>query len=382
MLTSGTSPAAVLDSREADNKRLENGASVTNDGSAVRMDTKADKDGVPDASNNCPSAPNRAQHDANRDGVGDACEQAATFGLSPQNTPDQNRKALYDALAGSNNVVLPPGDYRVNNDPALGYIVLNNFSGSLTMHEGARFVFQHTRGRGFQLYSGTGAKFYNLTGTFPTLPPKRVVPQELFFFDRTTDTLVRDVDINGSASTGLFFGRGVRPVVNGGLIRNTRADGVHMANTQDARVVNLTTDTTGDDGISFVSYGGSRQGIGGYANNVTVRRGETRGITVIGSAEVLIENFRIEDTRTSGIMVAQESSYGTPVPYDVVARNGTIVNPGQYPGRGYPHGHGISLFHIGQGISFSDITITNPAAACTGGDELYYPATFERITCN
>jgi hypothetical protein len=337
---------------------------------------------VLDASDNCPSAPNPAQHDANRDGVGDACEQAATFGLSPKNTPEQNRKALYKALSASNNVVLPPGDYRVNNDPDRGFIVLPNFSGSLTMHEGARFVFGHTRGRGFQFYSGTGARFYNLSATFTTLPPERVDSQELFFFDRTTDTLVRDVDINGSAAGGLVFGGGVRPVVNGGLIRNTRADGVHMANTQDARVVNLTTHTTGDDGISFVSYGGSPQGIGGYANNVTVRRGEGRGIAVIGSAEVLIENFRIEDTRTSGIMVAQERSYGTPVPHDVVARHGTIVNPGRYPGQGYPHGHGISLFHIGQGVSFSDITMTNPAVSCRGGDGLYYPASFERITCN
>ena len=337
---------------------------------------------VLDASDNCPSASNPAQHDANRDGVGDACEQAATFGLSPQNTPNQNRAALYNALSGSNNVVLPPGDYRVNNDPDRGFIVLRNFSGSLTMHEGARFVFTHTRGRGFQLYRGTGATYYNPTATSTPLPPERVGAQELFYFDGTTDTLVKDVDINGSAAGGLVFGGSVRPVVSGGLIRNTRADGVHMANTQDARVVNITTNTTGDDGISFVSYGGAPQGVGGYVGNATTKKSEGSGIAVWGSAEVLVKNFLIEDTRVSGIYVVQDDYWGTPVPYDVVVRNGTIVNPGRYPGHGYPLGYGISLFHIGQGVSFSDITIINPAVSCTGGDKLYYPATFERISCN
>jgi hypothetical protein len=382
------SPAQAV--RDTDGDGIRNGLDkcpkqpgpASNRGCPILISADGDTDGIADTEDNCPNVFNPAQYDVTYDGVGDACEERAQFGLSPSNTATQNRQALYNALSGSNEVVLGPGDYTVENDPALGFIVLEDFSGSLTMHEGARFVFTNTRGRGFELHSGEGAKFYNLSATFTTLPPERVGSQELFYFERTTDTLIKDADINGSAAAGLVFGGGIRPVVDGGLIRNTRADGVHFANTRDARAVGVTTDTTGDDGIAFVSYGGGAQGIGGYVSNITVKKSEARGIAVVGSAQVLIENFRIEDVRTSGILVAQEDFYNTPVPYNVTARNGTIINPGQYPGHGHPHGHGISLFEIGEGVSFSDITITNPSVSCTGGDGMYYPASFTGITCN
>ena len=41
----------------------------------ANLDTDADGDGVPDASDNCPNTPNPDQADSDGDGVGDACDQ-------------------------------------------------------------------------------------------------------------------------------------------------------------------------------------------------------------------------------------------------------------------------------------------------------------------
>ncbi|HEX2085518.1 MAG TPA: thrombospondin type 3 repeat-containing protein, partial [Solirubrobacteraceae bacterium] len=54
------------------------------DGDALgdACDPDDDGDGVADAGDNCPRVPNAAQHDADADGVGDACEFVSTNGFA------------------------------------------------------------------------------------------------------------------------------------------------------------------------------------------------------------------------------------------------------------------------------------------------------------
>jgi len=60
-------------------------AFVTKIGGAVNTDT--DNDGVPDASDNCPSTPNPDQADSDGDGVGDVCDNCpAAFNPDQRDT--------------------------------------------------------------------------------------------------------------------------------------------------------------------------------------------------------------------------------------------------------------------------------------------------------
>jgi hypothetical protein len=64
-----------------------------------------DRDGIPDASDNCPDNANASQGDADKDGIGDACEV-----LPSGNTPPEAGKvATVELLAGDVFVKLPPG---------------------------------------------------------------------------------------------------------------------------------------------------------------------------------------------------------------------------------------------------------------------------------
>jgi hypothetical protein len=350
---------------------------------------------------NCPNVANASQADANGDGVGDACARTPTsgdadsdgipdasdepvnpYGLSPSNTAAQNSAALGNAFYGTHNIVLAPGNYLMDNSSRL---VVSNFSGSLRMQEGAKFVFTNSAGYGITFAGGTGARLYNLTSSFQTMPTSRVPTHELFLFETTTDTLVKNADVDGSAAAGLLFYRATRPIVDNALVQHTMADGIHFANTVNPRVTNSTTDVTGDDGIAFVSYNkGAPQGYGGYANNVTVKKSAARGITVVGDRNVLIENFKVDETYNAGIYVAYET-IPTYTPSDVTYRYGTILNAARYPvagGDGYSHGLGIAHFSLGPNVLFHTITVTNSRVECIGGSSPGYLPMFTNITCN
>src|SRR5215211_1021159 len=361
-------------------------------------DTWADDGAFAD---NCPNVANASQADADGDGIGDACAYTPTsgdadsdgipdasdepvnaYGLSPSNTATENSAALANAFYGTHNIVLAPGNYLMDNSSRL---VVSNFSGSLRMQEGAKFVFTNSAGYGITFAGGTGARLYNLTSSFKTTPTSRVAAHELFLFDTTTDTLVKNADVDGSVAAGLLFYRATRPVVDNALVQHTMADGIHFANSVNPKVTNSTTDVTGDDGIAFVSYNkGAPQGYGGYANNVTVKKSAARGITVVGDRNVLIENFKVDETHSAGIYVAYET-IPTYVPSGVTYRYGTILNSAYYPvagGEGYSHGFGIAHFSVGPNIIFDTVTVTSSRVACTGGSSPNYPPTFTSITCN
>lgn len=55
----------------------------------------SDQDGLPDACDNCPAAPNSTQTDTDRDGVGDACDNCPTVS-NPQQGPDDCLEAVID----------------------------------------------------------------------------------------------------------------------------------------------------------------------------------------------------------------------------------------------------------------------------------------------
>jgi len=75
----------------------------------VEVTADADGDGVPDATDNCPNAPNADQTDADNDGVGDVCDNCPTVPNADQ--ADADGDSAGDACDGCPNdpAKLDPG---------------------------------------------------------------------------------------------------------------------------------------------------------------------------------------------------------------------------------------------------------------------------------
>jgi hypothetical protein len=285
---------------------------------------------------------------------------ASEVGISKDNTPTQNRQNLIKALSrSSEDIFFPPGDYLVDNSGP--YVVIEGFGGKLTFDPGARLVFTDTARRGLVFNGGTGAEFYGLRTTFKTLPLSRVNYQECILFESSTDTLVRNANIRGSAAAGLVFSVCTRPRVAHAVITETMADGLYFANCQDAKASNVLTENTGDDGVTFVNYAIYPDMSGGLATDVTVRNSRARGITVIGQKDVTIERFEVDQTAASGILCAYEENFRTPSNVRFVG--GTVKNAGRQPGlseKDPSNRAGVEFGRV-RSVEFEDIRVTSPA---------------------
>lgn len=285
--------------------------------------------------------------------------------LSPGNPPLENRKAFIESLSGTDgHVVLEAGDYLFDNSyPGSedSGITVRDFRGRLTMLPAARLVFTDPTKRGLRFRGGTGAVIEGWNSAFQTAPTIRHNARELLAFTETEDTLVLNCRIEGSAAAGLLFEQCLRPQVIGLSVRDTMADGLHFANCQDVRATGVVTRDTGDDGVAFVNYGGRPDYRGGAASDIRVHRAAARGISVIGQSEVSVDNFSVEDTAASGLIVAREEAYDTRVPSNVRLSNGTVKNAGalsesREPGDGTPR-DGLFLGGVGENVAINDVSL-------------------------
>lgn len=292
---------------------------------------------------------------------------ALDLGISPENDGVTNRENLVESLRySSRDLMFPPGDYLIDNSTAYperglhpsSYVVIDGYEGELTMEEGARFVFTDKARRGLNFYSGTGATFRGLTSTFrEPLPDVRVTPEECIVFLNTTDTTLENVNINGSASSGLLFYESIRPRVYGAMITNTQADGLHFANCQDAEARNISTENTGDDGLAFVNYADGPANTGGYATNIFIKNSEARGIAVVGQSDVIIDGFVVDQTSVSGLICCHDEYYVTRVPANVLFENGTVSNAGRFQGQA-ANKYGIEI-DVVYSVEFRNIEIVS-----------------------
>ncbi len=127
-------------------------------------------------------------------------------------------------------------------------------------------------------------------------------------------TKVIDNRIRGSTSAAIMvFGARAYAVV-GNHVSTTLSDGIH--NTHGATmgyVARNSTDATGDDGIAVVSYrDGPRCSRILIEENAVSGVSWARGISVVGSADVVVRRNRVSGTgRAAGIIVTREESYNT-----------------------------------------------------------------------
>lgn len=259
-------------------------------------------------------------------------------------------------LAASGTILVPAGTYLLDNSE--GPVIVRDFSGELRFSGGARLHFTANNRGGLWFLGGIKARIYGLRAGYSSPPLSRAWAEEAIKFDGTTETLVRDVNIENSPAAGVLFFNSIRPKVVNALIQHTRADGLHFANCQDGEVFNLRTADTGDDGLAFVNYLSAPDRTGGQATNITVRNSAARGISVVGQSSVRISDFRIENTSSSGVLCGEDSFWKTRIPTGVHFSSGQIWAAGRLePTVGNTFGIEV---HVG-GCTFSDIEVSGSA---------------------
>jgi hypothetical protein len=131
---------------------------------------------------------------------------------------------------------------------------------------------------------------------------------------RGRNTRVLNNRIAGSTSAGIWVEGASDYAIVGNHISATMADGIY--NSQGATgglIVRNVVTSTGDDGISVVSYSTGLQCARILIEDNDVSNlGWARGISVVGSRDVVIRHNRVAGTgRAAGIIVTREESYNT-----------------------------------------------------------------------
>jgi parallel beta-helix repeat protein len=144
-------------------------------------------------------------------------------------------------------------------------------------------------------------------------------------FTEDCDSIIIDgVEVSNTQSAGIYNHTLTSSRISNCYVHDTYADGIHVTNTsRDVTIVGNTVEDSADDGIAVVDYlihDAYCDGITITGN--TVRNGGTRGITNIGGSNVVISNNVITTTASQGILVSEDSVYGTRVPeYTTIVGN-------------------------------------------------------------
>ncbi len=149
---------------------------------------------------------------------------------------------------------------------------------------------------------------------------------------RGRDTRVLNTRIVGSTSAGIWVEGARNYAIVGNHVSATLADGIYNSQgATDGLVARNIVTSTGDDGISVVSYrSGPRCADILIEDNDVSNVGWARGISVVGSRDVVIRNNRVVGTgRAAGIIVTREGSYNTYGVERVIVANNVVSEVAQ-----------------------------------------------------
>jgi polygalacturonase len=301
---------------------------------------------------------------------------AASDGTHRVETTDAFRRAFADDPNGK--ILVPPGTYLIDN--SAGPLTIANFSGRLEFEGTAQLVFTDNSKSGILFIGGSGATIRGLRATYVTPPRVRLSPNEEIKFSGTTNTVLENARVENSPAAGILFYDAVNPNVTNVTVVNSLADGLNFSNCENARVTNLVTQNTGDDGLAFVNYSAFPNLTGGLAQNVDVTNSKARGIAIAGQSNVTVNGFKIRNTSSSGVLVAQDVAANTRIPSNVVIENGTIYDAGTLaPLVGNQYG---IEFNSQESATFANIAVFNPGNSGLSGTAPSGSVRVENVTVN
>lgn len=211
---------------------------------------------------------------------------------------------------------------------------------------------------------GDGVELRSLKHTFETVVPRGNGENEknsITLYDASNFT-IDNVWVNKSSTAGIFIRNGSYGTITNNTVEDTNADGIHMTHGSSyITVENNVVTSVGDDCIAVVSYTPD----GPRAHHITIRGNdvgydsEARGVSVVGGADILIENNEINNTRYAGIYISVEAEWNTANVDRVTLTGNTIDHTGTYAESGHPN----VLVYCSQGnldeITFNNNTIIN-----------------------
>lgn len=273
-------------------------------------------------------------------------------------------------------IIIPPGAYLIDN--STGPLTINNFSGTLLFQGAAQLVFTNNRNGGMLFVGGSGAVITGLKATYARPPSIRNSPNEEIKFSGTANTVLTDTVVQNSPAAGILFYDSVNPIVKNATVINSLADGLNFSNCQNAQVTNLLTKNTGDDGLAFVNYTRYPDLIGGLAQNIVITNSKARGIAVAGQSNVTVNGFQIQNTSSSGVLVAQDAFNGTRIPGNVLIENGTIDDAGTLlPLVGNQYG---IEFNAQESVTFANIKVLGSGNNGLSGTSRSGSVTVDNVT--
>lgn len=288
-------------------------------------------------------------------------ENIQASGVTPANSAATNRANLLSALTSSNSsYYVPTGDYQISN--VAGYVAPTAPNVTLVFAPGARFLFTDNTKGGLRLNTANRVRLMGLNLAYSTPAPAIVADQHALLLEEIDDLLVDGCSIDGPPSMGISLTLCDRPTLKKIRITRTRADGLNIANCLDARADDVRIETTGDDGIAITNYSIYADQSGAEITNVRLKDIGARGIECLGSSNVTVDGFYIDNTLGAGISATYESTYngtgGTARVMDNIKfLNGTVKNAGAFSGYGHApitEKSGIQIYndHATKGTNF------------------------------
>ncbi len=248
-----------------------------------------------------------------------------TFGAVGNGVRDDTA-AVSSALRSGNSIHFPPGTYLINN--ANGPLLIFDFSSSIVFEPGAVLSFTSPDQLGLEFTGGSGAKLLRVSTIYQRMPTRRI-PGSVLSFTNTTNTSLNDVTVNGSPGGGVSFESCIRPVAINTTVSNTVADGLLLANSQNATIDGVVTNNTGDDGLAIHNFVHKPQESNGIATNIKVSNSKARGISCSGCKDLEISKFSVDNTSGQGVHFNLDTVSRSHPPTNVTLHNGTITNAGR-----------------------------------------------------
>lgn len=228
----------------------------------------------------------------------------------------------FAAAAPTGKVIVPPGDYAIDN--STGAFTINNYNGEFKFEGNSRVVFNTSSQPGIAFKTGWGLRISGFHSTYSSPAASQVPDAPALSFTDTTNTFLNEVIVENSSGTAIYFSNCLEPKISNTAAIKSRGEGIRFNNSRNVEVANATVTDSSMDAIVFSTASGTTGRDGALVTNVAVTGSKRRGIVVLGKSKVTITSFTVESADMSAIYCGTDS--GMALPNQVLYQGGIIKN--------------------------------------------------------